>query len=570
MSFDMNFFKFDSISKKLALLTLLSVLPALGILFYSGLEQRRNSIESAKRDVLILTHTIAEAQKEITSSARQILSTLSLLPEVRAKDSKTCVEIFTGVLAQNPTYLNITLTDPNGKVLASARTATGTNLADLKHVREALESKKFAVGEYIVSGGDPMVPVFAFAYPVLDKNGGIEALLTTGIELTSYSRFYDFSTLPEKSLVAVSDHRGIRLFYYPVQSETKLVGKPVRAENWEIASKAEEPGIFLGKGTDGERRIFAFEQIRLAPAERPYLYIWASIPEATILAPANVAMARNLLLMLLVMTMALIISRVVGKRTLISPIKRLVNLTEKFGRGDLEARSKLGARPDELGTLTRAFHDMAEALTENQRTLRENEARFHLLMDSLDAFIYVADMKTYEVLFVNKYAIEQVGDITGKICWQTIQKGQKGPCPFCTNKYLLDEQGKPGKLYTSESQNTTTGQWWHMNDRAIEWIDGRIVRMQIATDITDRKKTEEEREQLITQLEEALAKIKTLSGFLPICSSCKRIRDDKGYWNQIESYIRDHSEAEFSHGICPECAKKLYPDFVDENGQVKK
>jgi hypothetical protein len=94
--------------------------------------------------------------------------------------------------------------------------------------------------------------------------------------------------------------------------------------------------------------------------------------------------------------------------------------------------------------------------------------------------------------------------------------------------------------------------------------------MQIATDITDRKKTEEEREQLITQLEEALGEIKTLSGFLPICSSCKRIRDDKGYWNQIESYIRDHSEAEFSHGICPECAKKLYPDFVDENGQVKK
>ncbi|MCA1766325.1 MAG: HAMP domain-containing protein [Desulfobulbaceae bacterium] len=566
----MNFFKFDSISKKLALLTLLAVLPALGILFYSGLEQRRNSIESAKRDLLILTHTIAEAQKEMTNSARQILSTLSLLPAVQAKDSETCSKIFKGVLAQNPTYLNITLTDPDGEVLASARTATGTNLADLKHVREALESKKFAVGEYIVSGGDPMVPVFAFAYPVLDKNGRIEGVLTTGIDLTSYSHFYDFSTLPEKSFVSVSDHRGIRLFYYPAQRETNPVGKPIRAGNWEIASKAEGPEIFLGNGTDGERRIFAFEQIRLAPAERPYLYIWAAIPEATILAPANGAMARNLLLMLLVMTMALIISRVVGKKTLISPIKRLVGLTEKFGRGNLEARSKLVARPDELGTLTRAFHDMAEALTENQRTLRENEARFRLLMDSLDAFVYVADMNTYEVLFINKYAIKQVGDITGKICWQTIQKGQKGPCPFCTNKYLLDEQGKPGKVYTSESQNNVTGQWWHMNDRAIEWIDGRIVRLQVATDITERKKTEEERERLIAQLEEALAKIKTLSGFLPICSSCKMIRDDKGYWNQIESYIRDHSEAEFSHGICPECAKKLYPDFVDDTGQVKK
>ncbi len=60
------------------------------------------------------------------------------------------------------------------------------------------------------------------------------------------------------------------------------------------------------------------------------------------------------------------------------------------------------------------------------------------------------------------------------------------------------------------------------------------------------------------ELKEALSKVKLLSGFLPICSSCKKIRDDKGYWNQIESYIRDHSEAEFTHGICDECCEKLY------------
>ena len=63
------------------------------------------------------------------------------------------------------------------------------------------------------------------------------------------------------------------------------------------------------------------------------------------------------------------------------------------------------------------------------------------------------------------------------------------------------------------------------------------------------------------KLEDALMQVKLLSGFLPICASCKRIRDDKGYWNQIESYISAHSEAEFSHGICPECAKKLYPEI---------
>ena len=62
-------------------------------------------------------------------------------------------------------------------------------------------------------------------------------------------------------------------------------------------------------------------------------------------------------------------------------------------------------------------------------------------------------------------------------------------------------------------------------------------------------------------LQLSLEKIKTLSGFLPICAACKKVRDDKGYWNQIESYIEKHSEAEFTHSVCPECARKLYPGY---------
>jgi putative methionine-R-sulfoxide reductase with GAF domain len=64
---------------------------------------------------------------------------------------------------------------------------------------------------------------------------------------------------------------------------------------------------------------------------------------------------------------------------------------------------------------------------------------------------------------------------------------------------------------------------------------------------------------LIDDLKEALTKVKTLGGLLPICSSCKKIRDDKGYWNQIELFIRDHSEANFTHGMCPECSEKMFP-----------
>lgn len=87
------------------------------------------------------------------------------------------------------------------------------------------------------------------------------------------------------------------------------------------------------------------------------------------------------------------------------------------------------------------------------------------------------------------------------------------------------------------------------------WVVSVII------DISRRKQAEAEREKLLKELKAALSQIKKLSGLLPICSYCKKIRDDKGYWNQIEAYIRDHSEAEFSHGICHDCVQKYYPDL---------
>lgn len=78
----------------------------------------------------------------------------------------------------------------------------------------------------------------------------------------------------------------------------------------------------------------------------------------------------------------------------------------------------------------------------------------------------------------------------------------------------------------------------------------------------ERKRLEQEKEKLIEELKAALAKVKTLSGMLPICAACKNIRDDEGYWHQIESYISEHSETEFSHGLCPDCMKRLFPTYT--------
>jgi|GEM_PF-1278004 len=83
----------------------------------------------------------------------------------------------------------------------------------------------------------------------------------------------------------------------------------------------------------------------------------------------------------------------------------------------------------------------------------------------------------------------------------------------------------------------------------------------LRNEIEEKNKVELEREKLIEDLKEALAKIKSLSGLLPMCASCKKIRNDKGYWEQVETFISNHSEAEFSHSLCPECLKTLYPEI---------
>ena len=92
--------------------------------------------------------------------------------------------------------------------------------------------------------------------------------------------------------------------------------------------------------------------------------------------------------------------------------------------------------------------------------------------------------------------------------------------------------------------------------------DGELVAaVETLQDITERKRLEEEKEQLVMDLHLASTRIKKLKGLIPICSTCKKIRDDKGYWNKLESYIEEHSEAEFTHSMCPACEERFYMDF---------
>jgi len=107
------------------------------------------------------------------------------------------------------------------------------------------------------------------------------------------------------------------------------------------------------------------------------------------------------------------------------------------------------------------------------------------------------------------------------------------------------------------------GEIVHVHSKAEYDVQTRMV-FGVVQDITERQLIEEERELLIEELQHAIEQVRTLKGIVPICTACKKIRDDRGYWEQVEAYVARHTDAQFSHGICPECAKKLYGKYLSD------
>ena len=150
----------------------------------------------------------------------------------------------------------------------------------------------------------------------------------------------------------------------------------------------------------------------------------------------------------------------------------------------------------------------------SQQALIESHVRFVTVLDSLDANIYVADMDTYEILLMNKHMRDNYGgDLVGKNCWQAL-RNDSGPCSYCTNDKLIDENGRPAEVCVWEYKSPRTSKWYINYDRAIKWIDGRLVRLQIATDITRVKELEKESLRIQAQLQQTqkMEAIGTLAG----------------------------------------------------------
>lgn len=209
--------------------------------------------------------------------------------------------------------------------------------------------------------------------------------------------------------------------------------------------------------------------------------------------------------------------------------------------------------------LQRERDNLTQQIAERRRAeqaLRESEARLRLLFEQIPAALWTTDR---DLRFTSALGTGLTGDqqhtMIGVSLYDFFGTDDVDFPPIAAHRQAL---AGTAVAYELEWESEV----YQAHVEPFLDADGTIVGcIGIALNITPRKRMEREREQLIVNLQEAIANIKTLSGLLPICASCKKIRDDRGYWNQIEIYIRERSNATFTHGLCPECTRHHYPDL---------
>jgi signal transduction histidine kinase len=230
-------------------------------------------------------------------------------------------------------------------------------------------------------------------------------------------------------------------------------------------------------------------------------------------------------------------------------------------KDDKKTKTQLLAEIRELRRKVSDAEGLKEKFDRSRKLMRkavaaakDEKARSEGIIAALGDGISIQD-KQFRVLYQNQIHKDMVGDHSGEYCFKAYQRKEK----ICDECHLamsfLD-----GRIHKKEQFRVTPRGTIHYEiiSSPLRNAKGEIVAgIEAVRDISERKKVEAEREALIGELEETLARINLLTGLLPICAWCKKVRDDGGYWQQVEDYLQKHSGALFTHGICPECLERV-------------
>ncbi len=451
---------FASLRVRLLLLVLLAVVPALALILYTGLEQRRLAARDVQAQALRVAGLAASRQQRLIEDTRQVLATVAQLPAIQERHPPTLAAVLARLRAGDPRYANLGAILPNGDLFVSALPVEGQpTFGDRTYFRRAMETRAFAVGDYQI-GRITGKATLNFGYPVLDEAGEVQLVIFAALDLAWLNQFAADAQLPAGATLLVSDRNGTVLAHYP--DEERWVGQAV-PETPIIRTMLQSRGEGTAEvaGLDGIPRLFAFTPLRAGGG--PDVYVSIGMPRVVAFAEAHRALARNVAGLGLVALLALAAAWVVGDRFIVRPVQVLVHTTQRLAAGDMLVRTGLGGGSGELSQLARAFDQMVEALQQREAQLHYAERLYRTLVEQTPTVSYVSTLDECRRV---RYISRQIEALLGF----TAEEWQRVPDRWCRQLHADDRE----RVLAASAQTRTTGAPFQAEYRLLAQ-DGRVV-----------------------------------------------------------------------------------------------
>jgi PAS domain S-box-containing protein len=484
-----------SLVGRVYLLVLLAAAPAFALQLYKDLEQRAAGEAQVEAEARRLVRFASGEFDKVLEGARAFLVAVAAHPDIRAADPQACGDYLRGMGMLPPPLRGAFLVDDQGTIVCSSRPLAGdVNVADRSYFQLTRDSRRFTVGDLVVSRIDGTVSL-PVALPLASTAGAVQGILAMGLSTDALQQMFQNKAWPQGGSISIVDRTGTIVVRWP---NPELVGtKLPDTFHWMLDAPGE--AVTSGIGPDGVERIGAF----VPPSANHGVLISVALSKPAALAPLDQALRRDMALLGAVAALALAAAVLGGRYFIRRPVATLSAAAARLRAGDLSARAALPEHRSELGKLGAIFDEMAGAIEARERDLRRSEELFRQFAENLPEVVWVEDAVTGRIEYVGP-AYEAIwqrpsADIReGRTNWLEAVRDTDRP------RLLAALDGARGGQPTTAEYRITrpdgSERWLQSTAFPIRDPDRAVIRLaRITRDVTERRAFEAEREHALRQ-----------------------------------------------------------------------